>query len=106
MKNVVIINEAHSLMGEQEKILEEKFGTYEFLYVPKDGWSYLDQLRIARKLIEEGGNIIFVSPVPVILGRVAFYRGYGEAGVEIGQPFIGFNIRLFLFDDDLIEING
>lgn len=100
MRNIVIINEAHSLLSEQEKILNESFGTYEFLYVPKNGWSYEDQLKIARELVEGGGNIIFVSPVPVLLASIAFYKGYGRAGIETGQPLMGYDTNLFLFHND------
>lgn len=101
MKNVVIMNETHSLLSEQEKILEEKFGTYEFLYVPKEGWSYEDQRRIALELLEGGRkNIIFVSPVPVLLAFMSFYKGYGQAGIDIGQPFVGCSIDLYLFHND------
>lgn len=103
MKTIIIINEAHSLLSEQEKILNETFGAYEFLYAPRDGWSYSDQLRIAKQLVEEGGNIVFVSPVPVLLGLVAFYKGYGRAGIEIGQPFMGCDINLYLFHNDCRE---
>ena len=100
MKNIVIMNEAHSLLSEQEKILKEKFKTYEFFNVPKNGWSKEDQLRIAKQLVNEGGNIIFISPVPVLLSLIAFYKGYGQAGIETGQPFIGCDINLFLFHND------
>lgn len=100
MRNTIIINETHSLMEEQEKILNQTFDRYEYLYVPKEGWSKEDQLRIARDLVLEGGNIIFVSPVPVLLSLVAFYRGYGQAGIDIGQPFVGCNTSLYLFHND------
>ena len=100
MRNTIIINEAHSLLNEQEKILNEMFDSYEFLYVPREGWSLYDQQRIARDLVLEGGNIIFVSPVPVLLSLVAFYRGYGQAGIDIGQPFLGINTGLFVFHND------
>lgn len=103
MRNIIIINEAHSLLSEQEKILKEKFGTYEFLHVPKNGWSKEDQLRIAKKLIKEGGNIIFISPVPLLLGLIAFYKGYGKAGKDIGQPFMGWDISLYLFHNNQRE---
>lgn len=101
MKNVVIINETHSLVSEQEKILNKTFDTYEFFYVPKEGWSYEDQKRIAQELVEGGRkNIIFVSPVPVLLALISFYKGYGQAGIEIGQPFLGCSIDLYLFHND------
>lgn len=103
MKNVVIMNEAHSIVSEQEKILNETFDTYKFVYVPKDGWSYSDQRRIAKELVKEGGNIIFVSPVPVLLASIAFYTGYGRAGIEVGQPFMGCDISLYLFHNDRRE---
>ena len=100
MRNTIIINESHSLLPEQERLLNERFERYEFLYVPKNGWSYNEQLRIARDLVQEGGNIIFVSPVPVLLAYIGFYKGYGRAGIDIGQPFIGCDINLFLFHND------
>lgn len=100
MKNIVIMNESHSLLSEQKRILNETFGAYEFLYAPQDGWSKEDQLRIAKQLVNEGGNIVFISPVPILLSLVAFYKGYGQAGIETGQPFIGCDINLFLFHND------
>lgn len=104
MKNIVIINEAHSLLNEQEKILNETFSTYEFLYVPQSGWSYEEQRRIVRELVGgERKNIIFVSPVPVLLALISFYKGYGQAGIEIGQPFVGCNTNLYLFHNDKRE---
>lgn len=103
MRNIIIINEAHSLLSEQEKILKEKFGTYEFLHVPKNGWSKEDQQKIAKKLINEGGNIVFISPVPMLMALIAFYKGYGRAGIETGQPLMGWDINLYLFHNDKRE---
>lgn len=100
MRNTVIINETHSLLPEQERLLNETFNRYEFLYVPQAGWSKEDQLRIAKQLVNEGGNIIFISPVPVLLSLIAFYKGYGQAGIETGQPLMGYDINLFLFHND------
>lgn len=100
MKNTVIINESHSLLPEQEKLLIENFNWYEYLFVPKDGWSYNDQQRIARDLVLEGGSVIFVSPVPILLAYIGFYKGYGRAGLDIGQPFIGVRTDLYVFHND------
>ena len=100
MRNTVIINEAHSLLDEQKKLLYETFDSFGYLYVPKEGWSLYDQQRIARELVEEGGSVIFVSPVPVLLAYIGFYKGYGRAGLDIGQPFVGVNTDLYVFHND------
>lgn len=100
MKNTIIINETHSLLPEQERLLIETFDSYGYLFVPKDGWSLYDQQRIARDLVLEGGSVVFVSPVPVLLAYIGFYKGYGRAGLDIGQPFVGINTDLFIFHND------
>lgn len=100
MRNTIIINESHSLLPEQERLLNETFDRYEFLFVPKDGWSFYDQQRIARDLVLEGGSVVFVSPVPILLAYIGFYKGYGRAGLDIGQPFVGVRTDLYVFHND------
>mgnify|MGYP000309279407 CR=1 FL=1 len=89
-KAFVIMNESHSLLPEQEKILEEKFEEYEIISVPATGWTLEEMKKKAesicykvagaevkdmgkgRKAVyfpaESPGNaIIFVSPIPYLL---------------------------------------
>lgn len=64
----VIINEQHQLMEEQQKILQETFGEFEFLKVPADGWNLQEMKEVNESL---SGNVVFCSPIPVLLGLVA-----------------------------------
>jgi hypothetical protein len=72
MKAVVIINEQHTLLAEQEKILREKFEEIEFVMVPASGWT-LDEMRaLARtdKFQERHYKdtfIVFISPIPGLI---------------------------------------
>lgn len=68
MLTKVIINEQHSLMEEQAQILQETFGEYEFLKVPAEGWN-LEQMKEINASLS--GNVVFCSPIPVLLGLVS-----------------------------------
>ena len=70
---IVIMNEQHSLLPEQEKILNEKFNnSWEFMKVPADGWA-LYQMRekimeiIDKSTVDNNIFVVFVSPIPYML---------------------------------------
>lgn len=76
-KQIVIINEQHTLMDEQKELLL-KNGTFERMNVPEAGWT-LDEIKrirgeLAGKLIE-GYDIVFASPIPSLILLLAFYFG-------------------------------
>ena len=94
MKAFVIMNETHSLLPEQEKILKERFEEYEIISVPATGWTleemedkaeslcYLAagaEVKVmgnSRKVVyfpaESPGNaVVFVSPIPYLLKELA-----------------------------------
>jgi len=75
MKNIVIVNKAHKLFPEQEEILREKFGTYEFLYVPEEGWTLEAVQRIVESIDLWQDRVIFISPVPYLLATLAYKAG-------------------------------
>jgi hypothetical protein len=76
-KTIVIINEQHSLLPEQEEIIKQTFKNFEILKVPTNGWTLQEQKEVASRLYkqvatnrlgEETDNaIIFVSPVPFLM---------------------------------------
>jgi Rad3-related DNA helicase len=86
---VVILNEAHTLSKQQEKLLTEKYN-WELYPVPKTGWS-LDQmyreLESLREVLRRKDTVIFVSPVPFLLKALAFYEGehYANGAYEVGS---------------------
>jgi hypothetical protein len=61
MDTIVVINESHSLMEEQENILSQF--NYEFYKIPSKGLT-LDEI---DQMVEELSNyeyVVFVSPIP------------------------------------------
>jgi len=73
-KTYLIINEQHSLFPEQEKILK-KFGRYETIKVPFDGWTLEEMRKIATRFDFWTDSVIFASPVPYLLARLAAEAG-------------------------------
>lgn len=76
----VIINEQHGMMESQEKLLGEVFGEYEEYKVPASGWSVGDMERVQKELEETTESVVFLSPVPVLLGKMS---AEGSVGVYV-----------------------
>ena len=71
MKNIVIINEQHSLLPEQKQLIARLDGIGGTLKVPRNGWTLQEIYQVEKRLHEENTGsqrYIFVSPVPVLLG--------------------------------------
>lgn len=98
-KVLVIINKDHEMKEEQKLLLENKFSNYELLEVPSEGWTYNEQINIARELEHyDGLSIVFISPVPVLLAELSFAAGYGVGGFDLGVgPSYMF---IFVFSND------
>ena len=82
MKTKIVINEQHTLMPIQEKIIKEKFGEeMEFVKIPAKGLNLEDLDNLTERLIfDEDANIIVVSPIPVLITKLAYFFGkYNEA---------------------------
>src|SRR5690554_3567804 len=118
-KTIVIMNEQHSLLPEQEKILNEKFNflaprvevdseyakwehadPYEdvvcsgwnVMSVPAGGWSKEEIDNNVRKL-KKAENVVFVSPVPYMLKIMTYNKGMGD---ELGYDYP----NIYLFHND------
>jgi len=89
MNTYLIINETHSLLPDQIRELEEKgMSDYEEIRIPKEGWSLQTRLTNAEEWTLLGGRFIFVSPEPVLLGKLAYNAGFG------------LNIEVYIFTND------
>lgn len=88
MKNVkVIMNEQHSLMEEQENILNEKFSdNWEIFPVPAEGWT-LEEMEKVYEELKSGYTIIFASPIPYLIMKLSHDEGYYIATSE--NPLYG-----------------
>jgi hypothetical protein len=75
METIIIINEQHSLLAEQREILTDKFGEWETLLVPAEGWDKKERDKICENL-EGKQNIIFISPIPGMIKRLSAVSGY------------------------------
>lgn len=95
MKVKVVINEQHKLMDEQRDILRRYFGhNWETYPVPRDGWTVRECEDKAEELSWHSGCIVFVSPVPVLLGKLAFL----SAGLDM--------CAVYVFQNDKIAETG
>ena len=69
-RNIVILNEQHSLMDNQKEVLNAKYDdNWEILDVPKNGWT-ADQMKSVSKDIvgmADDGDVIFASPIPYLI---------------------------------------
>ena len=66
MKNIIIINEQHTLLDNQVAQL----GEFELCKIPATGLTLEEQKDLGRKLLEENtyDRIVFCSPIPFLLG--------------------------------------
>ena len=98
----VVINEQHSLLPDQERALKKAgFEKFEFVKIPASGLTKAEQLELAEDLEKEGGCIVFASPVPVLMAKVAFWTGYGAASDNV--PLKGCFLRVFVLHNDKRE---
>lgn len=79
----IFINEQHSLLQEQEKLLKDTFKNeeFEFVKIPAEGYTLQQMQDIYMKLRK--GYAVFVSPVPVLLGTVAGMAYMTEVAVYV-----------------------
>lgn len=76
-KALVIINEQHQLLPDQERVLLERFESFERVNVPAEGWT-LPEIREQAQRLWAGANgkaIVFASPVPALLAILVRWDG-------------------------------
>lgn len=65
-KNVIFINEQHSLKAEQSEILDSHFPDgYETIKIPANGWKLAEMKKIVME--NRRNRIVMVSPVPFMI---------------------------------------
>jgi hypothetical protein len=75
MNAIVVINAQHNLLDEQRQLLEKTFDSFEELKVPAEGWGKPTILAKAKELAESDHAVVILSPIPLLLGKVAASRG-------------------------------
>jgi len=70
-KAIIVMNETHSLLPEQEKILGMVYEGFDIFPVPSQGWTLdemLDKINeLHEKACKEKLDIVFVSPIPLMI---------------------------------------
>lgn len=104
-KTILIINEQHSLFEEQEDILNEVYGDWEIIEVPKEGWSLSEQREVADKIHnklssdeigEETGNVVvFASPVPYLLKRLTLFSQATVPVMDSCKIYSQYQVQVF-----------
>ena len=84
-ETLVVVNEDHTLLPEQREILQNRFGTsWKTVAVPRRGWTIKEQKKFAQSL--KGERVVFVSPIPFLLKRLAHSAACWAWGHELSGP--------------------
>jgi hypothetical protein len=70
-KVLAVMNEQHSLLEDQQRVLDENFPEWELFSVPAQGWK-LDEIREVV-YTHPDDEFVFVSPVPGLMALCASY---------------------------------
>lgn len=102
MKTLVVINETHSLLPEQEQILKQKFDSFDFLKVPSSGWTLEEMKEKINSIIEnETDHVVFVSPIPYMIQKLSYQYAWYEANTNYNASFpIVKCPRIWVFHND------
>ena len=79
MKALVVINEQHSLMPDQVRVLQETFESFVRVNVPAEGWTLVQMQENAEVLVEAVQTayyenaaiaVVFASPIPALMKSI------------------------------------
>lgn len=90
-KALIIINEQHTLLNEQKRLLDKHFKSYEFLHVPASGWTLEEMEKIQYRLRDR--IVVFVSPVPYLLACAVRWSSHGALSSNATKVYIFTNDR-------------
>lgn len=104
MKALVVINEQHSVLPEQERILLGAYGSYQRVNVPAEGWT-LAQIKVQASILCDSGDVIvFASAVPALLKIIALEMGKADTACDSDGEFSsGIGARVKVFHNDVRE---
>lgn len=81
--NLVIINEQHSLLPQQEEVIKKELGGEIKLHkIPAEGINQKQIEDLAESLnnpVNSNKNIIVLSPIPLLLARLSHHAGMLDA---------------------------
>jgi len=65
------MSEQHSILPEQQEILDAKYETVDRLLVSQDGWTTKEIEAKSKFLASTGADVIFLSPIPYLIKLLA-----------------------------------
>lgn len=92
MKTAVIINEQHSLFPGQIELLAGF--DYELYKVPATGLTIQEQFERAEAIAQTYEAVIFVSPIPVMLAKLAMVVEARSCEKAVGMPLLQTGVAL------------
>ena len=100
IRNIVVINEQHNLLPQQQKIITTELGdNIELMKIPAEG---INRQQIEKMVGELDSltnvNIIVLSPIPLLLARLAHISG----AIQITQDGMTTN-RVWILHNDRRE---
>lgn len=100
MKAIIVMNESHDLLPEQEKILKESYVEgYEILSVPTTGWNLEEMDEVIEKITsseygrENWLDVVFVSPIPYMIRELTRREIYAPSAEYCEDT--GLRVRIF-----------
>lgn len=77
MRTIIIINEQHSLLPQQSELIRKELGEeIELKKIPAEGINRQEIEAITEDLNKlNNTNIVVLSPIPLLLGRLAYTSG-------------------------------
>jgi hypothetical protein len=101
-KAQVVINTNHQLLPEQERLLNQFFPYgWERLDIPAEGLSLGQQVALCAKF--NGEDVVFASPVPFLLARLAYASGAWDATAATASNHMADEVyigRVYVFHND------
>lgn len=104
-KALVVMNESHSLLPEQEEILKREYNDIDFLSVPASGWTLKEMKKIIKQIKNKEYNgekkyldVIFVSPIPYMIMELT-RKEVDLSGAGEYWDYTGIHVRIFHNDN-------
>lgn len=87
VKALIFINKQHTILPDQERVLDLEYGkgNWDFIFVPKEGWTWEQQIEEASHFVKIAGEsmkdrgekmtAVFLSPIPGLLSTLSKIEG-------------------------------
>ncbi len=107
MKILVFLNEQHSLLPQQEQLLNDRFGrdNWEIYSIPATGWTRSEQEEKIHELVmaDDQLSLVFASPVPYMIKLAQDQASWNLARRVFESPMPTSIEAVYVFHNDRRE---